>query len=242
MLKAAIEKIAAMAMPEVHTIEGGTFVIGPDGASQVRAHLDITPTLTLNSLDALVKMVRIEGIEGDDPLYITIPAPTVVRTYTSPRDFLREQRHAPFEVQATDVPGWDANVQMGFEEAMIALRTRFQDSHDIEYALKLLSDITLGAKVTYNDNGIATSVVTQSGVALQQNSKIRPIIKLRPYRTFQEVDQPESEFLIRVNERGIKFVEADGGMWRLAARKTIKEYLEAALVDEIHNGAVVVTL
>ena len=50
---------------------------------------------------------------------------------------------------------------------MIALRTRFEHTTDTDYALKLLSEITTGAKVTFNDNGIATTVVTQKGIALQ---------------------------------------------------------------------------
>ena len=125
---------------------------------------------------------------------------------------------------------------------MIALRTRFQESADSEYALKLLSDITTGSKVTYNDNGVATAIVTQSGIALPQNTNIRPIIKLRPYRTFQEVEQPESQFLIRVSERGIRFAEADGGMWKLQARKTIKAFLEEQLADLVETGEVVIAL
>ena len=131
---------------------------------------------------------------------------------------------------------------MPFEEALIALRTRFQPTADTEYALKLLSDITTGSKVTYNDNGIATSVVTKKGIDLQSNASIRPIIKLRPYRTFQEVEQPESQFLIRINERNISFIEADGGMWKLSARNTVKKYLEKALESEIQSGHVVVVL
>ena len=67
------------------------------------------------------------------------------------------------------------------------MRTRFQETTDTIYALKLLSDICCGAKVVYNDNGIATTVTTQKGVALQSNEQIRPIITLKPYRTFQVV-------------------------------------------------------
>lgn len=131
---------------------------------------------------------------------------------------------------------------MSFEEAMIALRTRFQATPDSEYALKLLSDITTGSKITLNDNGIATSVVSRSGVALQTNTPIRPIITLKPYRTFQEVEQPSSQFLIRVSERGITFVEADGGMWKLAARRTVKDYLTEKLAKEIEGGLVFVAM
>ena len=108
--------------------------------------------------------------------------------------------------------------------------------------MKLVSDISLGAKVIYNDNGIATTITTQKGVALQTNEQIRPLVKLRPYRTFQEVEQPESIFLIRVSERGISFIEADGGMWKLAARETIKKFLEDRLDQEVNDGTVIIAL
>ena len=122
------------------------------------------------------------------------------------------------------------------------MRTRFQETADTIYALKLLSDICCGAKVVYNDNGIATTVTTQKGVALQSNEQIRPIITLKPYRTFQEVEQPESIFLIRVNERGITFTEADGGMWKLKARQTVKAFLEEQLAEEVAGSGVYIAL
>ena len=243
MLKEAIEKIADMAIPDIYEVEGRSFAVSSNGVEEIRPDLDIVKTIKLNSLDALVKMVKTEAYYfTDDILYITIPDHLTVRSFTHPSSEMRELRIEPYKVQATDVPGWQEDVLMGFEEAMIALRTRFQETPDSEYALKLLSDITTGSKVTYNDNGIATSVVTQSGVALQRNTGIRPIINLRPYRTFQEVSQPESQFLIRVTERGIKFVEADGGMWKLTARQTIKAYLEDALGTEVANGKVMIAL
>ena len=147
-----------------------------------------------------------------------------------------------YKAAAVDVPGWDAEAKLPFERAAVALQTRFQESQDRAYTLQLLSQITTGAKVTYNDTGIATTVVSQKGVSLQQNSTIRPLVKLRPYRTFQEVEQPEGIFLIRIDERGISFVEADGGMWKLTARSTIKEFFEEQFKEEIVAGLVVVML
>ena len=165
-----------------------------------------------------------------------------VTCFGHPQHDLREDRIFYYEAAAKDVPGWDGEVKMPFDRAAVALQTRFQDGGDRGYALTLLSQITCGAKVTYNDTGIATTVVTNKGVSLQQNSTIRPIVKLRPYRTFQEVEQPEGLFLIRIDERGITFTEADGGMWKLDARRTIKAYLEAALKDDIDAGRVVVMM
>lgn len=246
MLKEAIEKIEAMTRPVIHQEDGHTYAVYNNGdIFEVQPDVDCVITLNLTSLDALVKMIKHDAIPrelAELPLYITIPSPMQVLCFTGPNNQAHEVRLTLYSADATDVPGWDSMVQMGFEEAMIALRTRFQESADSEYALKLLSDITTGSKVTYNDNGVATSIVTQSGIALQSNQNIRPIISLRPYRTFQEVEQPASQFLIRVSERGIKFVEADGGMWKLDARKTIKAYLEDALADELSDGSVVIAL
>lgn len=54
--------------------------------------------------------------------------------------------------------------------------------------------------------------------------------------------EPESVFLIRVNDRGIGFTEADGGMWKLRARETVKAFLEARLKKEIEGGQVIAAL
>lgn len=243
MLKEFIEHIQKTTQPLITTVGKSTFRVTAEGDVEEILPIIFHPdTLPLNSLDALVKLVRTEASEMDTPLYITIPDHQTVRCFGQPDDAERYFRQAYYEVHATDVPGWDSGVKLGFEEMQIALRTRFQETPDALYAMKLLSDITSGGKITLNDNGIATSVVTQKGVALQSNEAIRPIVKLKPYRTFQEVEQPESAFLIRVSERGISFTEADGGMWKLVARETIKQFLEDQLRQEVDEGSVIIAL
>ncbi len=248
MLKSFIKHIQDTTQPLIHTIDpdidsGSTFAVASNGeAVELRPAINHPDTLPLHSLDALVKLVRTEAVKAKPPLYITIPDHLTVRCFGQPNEEARFFRQFYYEAHAADVPGWDEKVQMGFEEAQIAMRTRFQETADTIYALKLLSDICCGAKVVYNDNGIATTVTTQKGVALQSNEQIRPIITLKPYRTFQEVEQPESIFLIRVNERGITFTEADGGMWKLKARQTVKAFLEAELESLVSSEAVFIAL
>lgn len=233
MLKEFIEHIQDTTQPLITTVDGSTFAVTGDGkAMELLPEIFYPETLTLHSLDALVKMVKTEALNAaNGPVYIMVPDHMTVSCFTQPDYDFRGFRQVFYEVKATDVPGWDSKVNLPFEEMQIALRTRFQQTPDTEYVLKLLSDISTGAKVTYNDNGVATTVVTKKGIDLQTNSTIRPIVTLRPYRTFQEVEQPESTFLIRINERGITFVEADGGMWKLKARETVKAFLEEALSD-----------
>lgn len=243
MLKEFIAHIQKTTQPLIHEVEGSTFVINAEGEYQEMLPTLFHPdTLSLNSLDALVKLVKTEASEMDTPLYITIPDHMTVRCFGQPSADERYFRQVYYEAHATDVPGWGEKNTLGFEEAQIALRTRFQETQDTLYTMKLVSDISLGAKVIYNDNGIATTITTQKGVALQTNEQIRPIVKLRPYRTFQEVVQPESIFLIRVSDRGISFIEADGGMWKLSARETIKKFLEEQLPQEVSEGSVIIAL
>lgn len=214
--------------------------------STLAATNPVTTALYVADEESIVKMIRTEAIHLADvntpALFVNIPSPTNVVCFSQPDYEQRCHRTVYYSADATDVPGWDAKVTLGFEEAQIALRTRFQETPDSLYAMKLVNDISLGAKVIYNDNGVATTVTTQKGVALQTNEQIRPIVKLRPYRTFQEVEQPESTFLIRISDRGISFIEADGGMWRLTARNTIKAFLEENLAAEIESGKLVVAL
>lgn len=243
MLQKFIEHIQNTTQPLVATVDGSTFRITSDGdVMEILPTIFHPDTLPLNSLDSLVKMVKTEASEMDTPLYITIPDHMTARCFGQPDAAVRYHRQIYYEANATDVPGWAEKNTLGFEEAQIALRTRFQETPDTLYAMKLVSDISLGAKVIYNDNGIATTITTQKGVALQTNEQIRPLVKLRPYRTFQEVEQPESIFLIRVSDRGISFIEADGGMWKLAARETIKKFLEEHLAQEVTEGSVIIAL
>jgi len=244
MLKEAIEKIQEMSKPLIISKDEHTYVIAKNGDDflEIRNSPDMIQPISLSSLAALVTFVQQEAIDLVDKLFISVDTPTKVTCFTSPQEEAQQLRTYLYSATATDVPGWSEKVNMGFEEAIIALRTRFQHTPDLDYALQLLSSITSGSKVTLNDNGIATSVVTQRGISLQDNATIRPIVNLRPYRTFMEVDQPESSFLIRVSERAISFVEADGGMWRLSARRTVQSYLCATLEEEIATGKVVVTM
>ena len=244
MLKEAIEKIVQLAGVKTLTTPDGK-IYADEEMYEVKPELDMPGRILLNSLDALVKFVKKEAVfwtPNNMPIFITVPKHDVVECFTAIDPENRNNRISLYRAEATDVPGWQSETKLAFEQASIALQTRFQDTPDRDYTLRLLSQISTGGKVTYNDNGIATSVVTQKGVALQGTETIRPLVKLKPYRTFQEVEQPEGLFLIRIDERGISFIEADGGMWKLKARQTVKTYLETELSELIEDNRVTVAL
>ena len=81
----------------------------------------------------------------------------------------------------------------------------------------------------------------KTGVASRGNAKVPNPVQLSPYRTFVEVEQPESKFVFRMREGArCGLFEADGGAWKLEAMNNIKEYLKEALAQEIESKKVFV--
>lgn len=248
MLKEFIAHIQKTTQPLVQQIDGSTFTINGDGtAREILPSIHHPDTLALHSLDALVKLVQTEAIKMADaaalaPLYITIPDHLTVRCFGRPDPDARYFRQVYYEAKATDVPGF----RDGFrdqEKAIIELRSRFAPGEGVDYLLDLLSRISKENGVITNDNGISQTVEARHGVALKTTVQVRPRVSLRPFRTFQEVEQPESEFLLRLDEDGnIGLFEADGGMWKLTARQTVKAFLEERLSDLVSSGNVYIAL
>lgn len=93
------------------------------------------------------------------------------------------------------------------------------------------------------DNGVTQEVSVRRGVALKEQQTVQPIVHLQPYRTFLEVKQPASDFLLRIDKDGHPALyEADGGAWKLEAKRNIAGYLSAQLADLEESGNVVVMI
>ena len=243
MLKEFIAHIQKTTQPLVQQIDGSTFVISGNGSvEEIRPAIYHPDTLPLHSLEALVKMVQTEATNMDAPLYITIPNHLTVRCFGQPQPEARFFRQVYYEAKATDVPGF----QDGFreqEKAIIELRSRFAPGEGVDYLLDLLSRISKDSAVSTTDNGVSQTVEARQGVVIKNTVPVKPRVPLRPFRTFQEVEQPESEFLLRLDEEGnIGLFEADGGMWKLTARHTVKAFLEEKLADMVTSGAVFIAL
>lgn len=98
--------------------------------------------------------------------------------------------------------------------------------------LRIIGNIQQGATMNVLDDGVSQETVVKTGIARVGNATIPNPVTLRPYRTFNEVEQPTSQFVFRMQE-GPKcmLVEADGGAWRNVARKNVKNYLEFELAQ-----------
>ena len=90
-----------------------------------------------------------------------------------------------------------------------------------------------------SDDGVSQKTTIKSGIANKTDVIVPNPVKLRPYRTFAEIEQPQSSYVFRIqdSDRGpsFKLVEADGGLWKNATMKKIKDYLAYELAEELEK-------
>jgi hypothetical protein len=138
-------------------------------------------------------------------------------------------------VAQCDGPQFPFSQFMGAEEMVIALQAYFVATPDIAAITAVVGNIKESAVRTTVDDGVSQTVTAASGIARVENVDVPRIVKLRPFRTFAEVDQPESTFFLRMRggasdaKPTAALFETDGGAWRLAAAQNIKTWLSQQL-------------
>lgn len=240
-LRGAIEKIEEMAIKgniklfDIHDRKYSTKQL-----YEIEKRYDAPQKITLNTLESLTDVIKIELNKIPQPLFIDVVSPIMIEVFTT---FLIEEscrRNFLYKAEA-ELPHIDLNTYINHESFMISLRSKFVENDDVKYMLELLSKISDKNSVESEDNGMSQTVQARKGVVLVENVTVRPKVKLAPFRTFLEIDQPESEFLLRLREGGqIGIYEADGGAWKLDAKSRIKKYLLKLLENEVKEGQVVI--
>ena len=102
--------------------------------------------------------------------------------------------------------------------------------------LKFAGTVESGTLAEYGDDGVTQKATVKTGIASKGDAIVPNPVKLKPYRTFLEVDQPASEFVFRMKQDKYDGVlcalfEADGGAWKMEATERIKKYLESELKE-----------
>ncbi len=236
MLKEFAEYLQKMKENKTYEIGGRTYSDNP--LVEIEAPVDRPKELEINGLDSCVALIQREiGKIRSLPVYVRVVSPRLVEVFTEWDERFERDRLYRVSCDAPQfLPGW-----MDYESAIIKLRSGFVVNEGIDYLLDLLGSIKRDDGVNTEDNGVSQIVTATQGVSLKSFVGVKPRVALAPYRTFTEVMQPVSEFLLRLDNDGrVGLFEADGGFWRLEAKKNIADYFAGQLQKEISDGAVVV--
>lgn len=224
MIKAAIEKILSLAPPNI--IDDGSRKYSDKPLNQIKP--PHASKLTFRTLKGFAEVIRKERENFPD---LTVAVGENFAYAFTDFDISDMERNFPYRAEA-DIPEIRFGQYMSYESMMIALKSKFVPTDELDELVKLLGTITEENRTAISDDGFTQSVNVRQGIALVGNKAVNPIVKLKPFRTFVEVDQPESEFLVRLRQGGeVALFEADGGAWKLQARSNIAEHLRALLAD-----------
>lgn len=226
MLKEFAQYLVSLKDNKTYNIHGDTY--SDHDLVRIKPHIDRPANLSVSGLDSIVKLVR-----NELDMFENLP---VFTTYDDMmcRDSLYTAK--------CDVPGFRDGFRE-YEQAIIELRSKFSPGPGVDYLLDLLSRMSKDSGVTTRDNGVSQEVEARQGVSLKALVQVKPRVALRPFRTFLEVEQPVSEFLLRLDDDGnVGLFEADGGMWQQTAKASIAAYFEDKLAQEVKDGKIVVMM
>lgn len=234
MIKEALEYIVNMSAPHLTEVDGETYSDRPlDRVSYVPT----AATLQLNTLTSLVDYIKgcKEDMheEYDRKWIIHITDPTHV--YLMSQLDIDRKRETLIEASAESYMNIIGNY-IDQEAFLIGIKSSFVQTANTDLLLKFAGTVEDKSVTQYADDGITQKATIKRGIAGHEEAVVPSPIALAPYRTFLEVEQPESDvvFRMKTDERGIRcaLFEADGGAWKHEAINNIKEYLSEALKDE----------
>lgn len=236
MLKEMINRIVELAAPTTYEIDGNTY--SSDALRRIDPPKYKPEPINVTGLDSICKLVQNEAKKVGRKIFIRVAAFNEVSVFSTYDD---QYERAYLYRCVADTPRVTVDRYLPYEKAVIELRSLYIPNEGTDYLLKLLGSITSESKVTSSDNGVTQAVEAKSGISLMQKVDIKPRVSLKPFRTFIEVEQPESLFLLRISGTGeIGLYEADGGVWKLEATRNVAAYFEKELKDLVKSGDVVV--
>ena len=240
-LKEAIEFITNLKEgsmePKVLDINGNTYC----NKNLTRYHyFPKADSLSVNTLTSIVDYIKGKPEELRETMILHVISPTEVRLYSG----LVDERNREELMRADAIVNeFQFDRYYDQERFLIELQANFVETDDLVTIMQVAGNIKSGTTANYSDDGVSQKTTIKTGVELADVIVPNPV-KLRPYRTFAEIEQPESSYVFRIKDadRGpaFKLVEADGGLWKNAVMKKIKEYLEFELSEELEKHKITV--
>lgn len=239
MIQKALEYIVGLRKPEIVNVNGETY---SDKELKRICHNPKARSIEMKTLTSLVEYIRAKIDTMDDKMIVHVVSPTEVMLY-SQLDLDREREYM-VTVRA-QVPEFSFGRYIDHESFLIALQAKFIKNDDCDLLLKFAGTVENGTVSQYGDDGVTQKATIKTGIASKGDVIVPNPVKLRPYRTFLEVEQPESSFVFRMRDDrngGVEcaIFESDGGAWKNAAMKNIKEYLRFEL-EELKDQFIVIS-
>jgi hypothetical protein len=232
MLTNFIDKIHEIQSPDGFEINGRNYI-----TKKLYPLLEPEPTaLHLSTLTGLVNYLSHNVDKLDfEQLLVHVAGHDTVNLYSSLQGtFAQRFRHISVTCDTTPFP---FDTFMSQPQFMIRLQCDFVPTAALETLSQYAGNVVNEAVKTLADDGVSQRATVKTGVSssMRKNEVAPRTIKLKPYRTFHEVEQCESAFVFRMRQAHedanveMALFSAQADRWRLEAVKAIAKWLEPQL-------------
>ena len=231
-----LEKVEEMVQPQTLTEGIRTFVDKPMHMLVDEIAADIP--LRTNSLSSVADYIKsnadFDALASDGRKIIHVEDEKTVWLYTEMNSF---KKRSALLLASAWVSSFPFGQWLSLENFIISVQANFVTDEHRDELLSFVATVKQDTGVEQQDDGVTQKVTTRSGVSLSRTSKVPNPITLRPFRTFSEVEQPESSFVFRIKAEegcGVKaaLFAADGDAWRHDAILKIRDYFQTHVIAE----------
>jgi hypothetical protein len=224
----AVKAIQESVKTEIITVDGKEFTTRPVHTPP----WDSLPTvLVLHTLDGIVDFVKtfealpIAAIFVESATRVSVIGSLEGRGSQRPiyarADYIQSETRFKFNQFQTA------------EDFIIGLQTGFVSSPDRASILSLVGNLKDENVKTVGDDGTTQVVTARQGISMVGEAKVPNPVSLHPYRTFQEVVQPASEYVLRLKKSSelpvVGLFETANPSWQIEAIAAISGYLESRI-------------
>lgn len=232
------ELVASITAPQVIEVAGEPQLVLPEGWSAPKREVPRAAALVVHSLTALLDYVRAnkDALKLVDDCVVHVKDPVTVELrgkLEAASEHFRRQHYLTASVAAAG-PTLPFGNYVDAENFIIGLQAGFVMADDRDSLINFVASIRENTVTDTTDDGFAQKVNVAEGVILVGEKRVPNPVTLRPFRTFREIEQPSSLFVLRLKSaQGAKpllaLFEADGGKWKLDAIREVAQYLRPNL-------------
>lgn len=231
MFDSLIEQIQKAVTPQIIEVDGEKYA----STNIVRLPSDVkAKVLNVKTLEAIKNYLAFEIDKATNPkVFIHIVDESTVRLC----GYLNKDRDREVLLEATFLND-DFRFGTQYDQAtfITLLQSAFYADDNRRALQTLVGGLTDESSLKLTDDGVSQQTVAKAGITTVERTKIDNPFKLTPFRTFPEVGQPESEFILRLHRKEgsvptISLHESDNRAWRLEAIENIGNWIKAAKIE-----------
>lgn len=228
----AIDRIVELAGPTIEVIEDRTY----SSQSLQPIIAPAAPVMEVHGLTALVEFLRWEFPGGLADLLAVVRSERVVDVVGRVDEPWKKRpvmAQALFG-EATKLPFGQYVDQQTF---VIGIQVGFIQDETTAKLLQLVGTIRDSKVLDLKDDGTTQQVSASAGLAKVSLVDVPNPVTLRPYRTFPEVEQPDSMYVLRAKSGhgddlpSVALFMVEDPSWRYCARLSIAGYIKKQLAD-----------